>query len=57
MVKQVLGINFKKLERIESIVSSVSSVGGLLAFVLDLADLNWNYKLTIKYSKMQALTC
>ena len=57
MVKQVLGINFKKLERIESIVSAVSSAGGLLAFVLDLADLNWNYKLTIKYSKMQALTC
>ena len=39
MVKQVLGINFKKLERIESIVSAVSSAGGLLAFVLDLADL------------------
>lgn len=57
MVKQVLGINFKKFERIESIVSAVSSASGLLAFVLDLADLNWNYKLTIKYSKMQALTC
>ena len=56
-LSNILSFKSKLLERAGSLISAFSSIGGVIALLLDFSDKSWDDYLTIKYSKGNSFSC